>query len=114
MDRWIFAVGFVAQSDRILGVLYGAGPSVLCNRNQIFGYWLQKRVVLTAKTDYREGNGAEYEAQGALGPDRQWIKLPHGQPFEGTLSLYQEDGVTLAGRQPVSLKPGSVYRVEWR
>jgi hypothetical protein len=114
MDRWIFAVGFVARSDRILGVLYGAGPSVLCNRNQIFGHWLQKRAVLTAKPDYREGNGAEYEAQGALGPDRQWIKLPLGQPFEGTLSLYQEDGVTLAGTQPVSLKPGSVYRIDWR
>ena len=27
MDRNIFAVGFVAREDRILGVLYGAGPS---------------------------------------------------------------------------------------
>ncbi len=113
MDRYIFAVGFVTRRDRVLGVLYGAGPTVLCNRNQIFGYWLQKRVVLTAKPGYSEGNGAEYEAQGALGPNRQWIKLPLGQPFEGTLTLYNEDGVTTLGTVPVSLKPGSVYQLKY-
>jgi hypothetical protein len=106
MDRYIFAVGFITRTDRILGVLYGAGPTVLCNRNQIFGYWFQKKVVLTAKPGYSEGNGAEYEAQGALGPERQWIKLPLGQPFEGTLTLYREDGITSLATVPVSLKPG--------
>jgi hypothetical protein len=121
MDRYIFAVGFVTRKDRILGVLYGAGPSVRCNRNQIFGYWLQKRVVLTAD---RSGQGAEYEAQGALGPDRQWIKLPPPLPaldltpvapvFEGTLTVFAEDGVTLLGSQPVKLRPGSVYRLDWK
>lgn len=114
IDRYIFAVGFVTRKDRILGVLYGAGPTVLCNRNQIFGYWLQKRVVLTAKPGYSEGNGAEYVAQGALGPDRQWIKLPLGQPFEGTLTLYRDDGITSLATVPVSLKPGCVYQLKYR
>jgi hypothetical protein len=121
MDRNIFAVGLVARKDRILGVLYGAGPSSRTNRNQIFGYWLQKRVLLTAN---RAGGRAEYEAQAALGPDRQIIKLPpvlpplEGQPvavnFEGTLTVFAEDGVTPLGTQTVSLRPGIVYRLEWK
>ncbi len=113
IDRYIFAVGFVTRRDRVLGVLYGAGPTVLCNRNQIFGYWLQKRIVLTAKPGYSEGNGAEYESQGALGPDRQWIKLPLGQPFEGTLTLYSEDGITPLAMLPVKFKPGCVYQLKY-
>jgi len=102
-------------------VLYGAGPSSRSNRNQIFGYWLQKRVLLTAN---RAGGQAEYEAQAALGPDRQIIKLPpalpplEGQPvavnFEGTLTVFAEDGVTPLGTQTVNLRPGTVYRLEWK
>jgi len=112
MDRYIFAVGFLTRKDRVLGVLYGAGPSVQCARNQIFGYWLQKRVQISAKLDYNVGNGAEYEAQGALGPDRQWIKLPLGEAFDGKLSVFSEDGVTLLWSTPVKLAPGGVYRLK--
>ena len=121
MDRNIFAVGFVARKDRIMGVLYGAGISNRSNRNQIFGYWLQKRIMLTAN---RAGKGAEYEAEGALGPDRQLIKLPPVLPpledvpvsvnFDGTLTVFAEDGVTPLGSQQVSLKPGNIYRIEWK
>jgi hypothetical protein len=121
MDRNIFAVGFVTRKDRILGVLYGAGPSYRSNRNQIFGYWLQKRVMLKAD---RAGRGAEYEAEGALGPDRQWIKLPPLLPpmdnepvnvnFEGTLTVFAEDGITPLGTREVSLRPGTVYRLVWK
>jgi hypothetical protein len=121
MDRNIFAVGFIARKDRIAGVLYGAGPSYRSNRNQIFGYWLQKKVVL--KADH-SGGGAEYEAEGALGPDRQWIKLPPLLPpldnepvnvnFEGTVTVYAEDGITLLGTRKVSLRPGTVYRLLWK
>jgi len=112
LDRYIFAVAFLTSKDRVLGVLYGAGPSVQCARNQIFGYWLQKRLLLTAKLIYNEGNGAEYEAQGALGPDRQWFKLPLGQPFEGNLTVFSEDGVTSLWTGPVKLAPGGVYRLK--
>jgi hypothetical protein len=121
MDRNIFAVGLVTRKDRILGVLYGAGPSIRSNRNQIFGYWLQKRVLLTAN---RAGRGAEYEAEAAFGPDRQLIKLPPVLPplgddpgvvnFEGTISIFAEDGVTPLGTQQVVLKPGIVYKVVWK
>jgi hypothetical protein len=121
LDRNIFAVGFVSRKDRILGVLYGAGPSFRSNRNQIFGYWLQKRILLTAD---RSGKFAEYEARVALGPDRQLIKLPPLLPplsngpinvnFEGTLTVFVEDGVTPLGTQKVSLRPGTVYRIVWK
>ena len=112
-DRYIFAVGFVTRKDRILGVLYGAGASERCERNRIFGYWLQKRVLLTARREYTRGNGLELEAAGALGPDRQWFNLPQGRPFEGTISVFAEDGATLLGSQDVTLQPGVVYRLEW-
>lgn len=121
IDRNIFAVGYVARKDRILGVLYGAGPSYRSNRNQIFGYWLQRRVVLTAN---RSGRGAQYEGSIAMGPDRVLIKLPPVLPpedaspvrvnFEGTLTVYAEDGITPIGSQPVSLRPGAVYRLVWK
>ena len=114
MDRFIFAVGFVTRKDRILGVLYGAGGSEKCERNRIFGHWLQKRVLLTANLDYYKGNGVEVEAQGALGPDRQWFELPHGMPFQGTLTAFSEDGLTSLGTLPVSLKPGAIYTLEWK
>lgn len=121
LDRNIFAVGLVTRKDRVLGVLYGAGPSNRSNRNQIFGYWLQKRVLLTAN---RAGRGAEYEAESAFGPDRQFIKLPPVLPpladepvslnFDGTLTIFADDGVTPLGTQQVSLKPGNVYRIVWK
>jgi len=114
MDRYIFSVGWLARQDRILGVLYGAGASERCERNQIFAHWLQKRVVLTANREYTRGNGLQFEAAGALGPDRQWFKLPHAMPFEGTLTVYAEDGVTQLGTQPVSLQPGVTYRLAWK
>ena len=121
MDRNIFAVGYVSRKDRIMGVLYGAGPSFRSNRNQIFGYWLQKRVMLKADAS---GAGAEYDAEGALGPDRQWIKLPPLLPpmdnnpvnvnFQGTLTVFAEDGITPLGTVKVSLRPGTVYRLVWK
>ncbi len=121
LDRNIFAVGYVARHDRIMGVLYGAGPSERCNRNQIFGYWLQKRIVLSAGGT---GKQAEFEAESALGPDRQLIKLPPLLPplqgntvnvnFEGTLTVYDDDGITPLGTQKVSLRPGTVYRIVWK
>ncbi len=120
LDRNIFAVGFAANDERIFGVLYGAGPSHRSNRNQIFAHWLQKRVVLTADAS---GRFAEYEVESALGPDRQLFKLPPVLPplanepvsvnFEGTLTVYAEDGVTPIGSQKVSLRPGTVYRIVW-
>jgi hypothetical protein len=96
-------------------VLYGAGASERCERNRIFGYWLQKRVLLTADPDYSRGNGAEVEAEGALGPDRQWFKLPHAAAMQGaTLAVFAEDGTTPLGKASVELRPGAVYRIDWR
>jgi hypothetical protein len=121
LDRNIFAVGFLAREDRIMGVLYGAGPSHRSNRNQIFAYWLQKKILLKAD---RTGRYAEYETVTALGPDRQLIKLPPVLPprshepvnvnFEGTITVFAEDGITPLGTQPVSLRPGTVYRIVWK
>ena len=85
----------MARKDRIMGVLYGAGPSHRSNRNQIFEYWLQKKILL--KSD-RSGRYAEYETVTALEPDRQLIKLPLVLPpldnepcnvnFESTITVF--------------------------
>jgi hypothetical protein len=55
------------------------------------------------------------EAEGALGPDRQWFRLPHGAAMQAaTLTMFAEDGTTPLGTVSVDLKPGAVYRIDWR
>ena len=114
LDRFIFSVGFVKRGNQMLGVLYGGGSVATDDRNQLFATWLQKRLVLTAKPGFIEGNGAEYEAKGALGPDRQWVELPDAHSFDGFLTVYAEDGLTRLGSIPVHLEPGSIYRIIWQ
>ena len=45
-DRYMVAVGFVTQGDKLLGVLYGASAVESLDQNQIFARWLQKKVVV--------------------------------------------------------------------
>lgn len=112
LDRYIFSIGFVRRGNRFLGVLYGAGDEAGDNHNQIFASWLQKRVELVARSGFNDGNGATYEAVGALGPDRQRFRLPDNRPFDGELRVYDDDGVTPLGSASVHLEPGRVYRIE--
>ena len=125
-DRFIVAIGWVTDGDRLLGFLYGAGASPELNRNRIFARWLQKKVVLIG-TD-----GRRYEPTGAIGPDRQVIALrcplgptstqaasgPTGasaaglKAFEGTYEVWSEDGKTrLAPPRPIRIKAGEVYQL---
>lgn len=110
-DRFIFSMAFVTRGNSVLGVLYGAGADSDDSHNRIFARWIQKRLVLRAGEGLEAGNGAEYEAEGAIGPNRQVFSLPRGQPFEGEMVMYGDDGATLMGRSPVSLKPGAIYRI---
>jgi hypothetical protein len=112
-DQYIFAVGFIARKGRIIRVLYGAGPSALQPQPDL-RVLAAKAAVLTARPACCEGNGAEYEADGTLGSDREWIRLPPGSQFNGTISVYAEDGITPLGTQPVNLKPGNVYHLVWK
>ena len=69
----------VGGSEHILETVRsgGAGATTGLNRNQIFGRWLHKKVVITEETEKRyPGSGAEYQAAGSLGTDRQEIKVP--------------------------------------
>jgi hypothetical protein len=108
-DHYIFSVGFVTKGQAVIGVVYGAGDNPKDDHNQIFASWLQKRVVLTSADGSRR-----YQGDGALGPDQQQISLPVGTAFDGTLSVYDEDGKTLIGSAPVHLDPGSNYRISMR
>jgi hypothetical protein len=124
-DRYIFAVGFVRSGNALLGVVYGAGPTTSLDRNQIFGRWLQKKVTIT------EASGAQFEAAGSLGPDRQRFKVPldckiveqgSSPAFDrlltpklaGTVTVYAEDGVTPLGSAKVELQPGRIYSLVWK
>lgn len=103
-DRYIVALGWVTRGERLLGFLYGAGASPELNRNRIFARWLQKKVVFT------DASGKRYEPAGALGPDRQVIRLESKGSIEGRLEVLGEDGRTPVG-PPVAatLTPGGVY-----
>jgi hypothetical protein len=90
LDRFIFSLGFVRRGNRLLGVLYGAGDDPADDHNQIFAEWLQKRIELVARPVFDQGNGATYEAMGALGPDRQKFRLPGDMPFDGELRVFDD------------------------
>lgn len=101
-DRYIVALGWVVDNDRLLGVLYGAGAVPGLNRNRIFARWLQKKVVF-------ESGGVNYEPRDAMGPDRQYLTLPQ-ESMTGTLTVYAPDGATVLETTPdVTLRTGHVY-----
>ncbi len=103
-DRYMVAVGWVVQKQRVLGFLYGAGAVPELNRNRIFGRWLQKKVVFVGD------DGTRCEPAAALGPDRQIISVPSNKTINGHFTIYAEDGSTvIPGKCPGTLTPGAVY-----
>ncbi len=104
-DRYIVAIGWVLHDDRVLGALYGAGAVRTLDRNRIFARWLQRKVVFVAE------DGTRYEPDAALGPDRQIIPLPVGEPVRGRFEIYAEDGATLVSEAPAEAVAGRVYRL---
>lgn len=105
-DRYMVAIGWVTRANKLLGFLYGAGATGSLDRNRIFGRWLQKKVVFVA------ADGKRYEPVGAIGPDRQIIKVPQGSAMDGTFEIYAEDGVTLLGKSSGKATPSAAYIVE--
>jgi hypothetical protein len=104
-EKYIVAVGWVIEKDRVLGFLYGAGASPKLNRNRIFARWLQKRLVVVSD------DGRMLEPDRALGPDRQLLALPEGKSVTGKMQLFGDDGTTLiAEGGPFTLNPMLVYR----
>ncbi len=105
-DRYIVALGWVTDGNRLLGVLYGAGAVPELNRNRIFARWLQKRVVFTSD------DGTVCEPTSAVGPNRQLIHVPDGVDPNGTLQVFAEDGVTALGAPtPVKNAATALFRV---
>ncbi|HRZ83798.1 MAG TPA: hypothetical protein P5069_15210, partial [Candidatus Hydrogenedentes bacterium] len=60
-----------------------------CNR--IFARWLQKKVVFTSE------DGTVCPPEGAVGPDRQILRIPEGVSAKGSVQVFAEDGVTPLG-----------------
>ncbi|MBX7258861.1 MAG: hypothetical protein K1Y02_21035 [Candidatus Hydrogenedentes bacterium] len=105
-DQYIVAVGWVCQDNRVLGVLYGAGPVPELNRNRIYARWLQKRVVFVADDKARSN------PERAIGPDRQLLRLRDEPVLKGRFEIYGDDGLTLiAATEPMSIKPGCKYKL---
>jgi len=106
-DQYIVAVGWVCRDDRLLGVLYGAGPVPELNRNRIYARWLQKRVVFLSNDKTR------FNPERAIGPDRQLLRLRENAALEGHFEIYDDDGMTLiAVTEPMSIKPNCVYQLK--
>lgn len=107
-DRYIVAIGWVLQGPRVLGFLYGAGPVKTLDRNRIFARWLQKKLVFT------DASGRRFESAGALGPDRQLLRIGDGPSLDGQLQVFDEDGRTaLSEPLPAHFTPGGVYQLLW-
>jgi hypothetical protein len=111
-DAHIVALGWVTRgppespSRRLLGVLYGAGPSPALNENSIYARWLQKQVVFVAN------DGTRLAGTRALGPDRQLLALPSGGPVTGSFEVYAEDGLTLLGASAArTVSHGQTFRL---
>lgn len=104
-DRYMVAVGWVTDGERLYGFLYGAGATPHLNENRIFAKWLQKRVEVTLE------DGSVPETLGAVGPDTVRLALPQGEA-KGTLRVYAEDGETVLGEvADVTWRPGQRWRV---
>ena len=105
-DQYIVSAGWVCRDNRVLGVLYGAGPVPELNRNRIYARWLQKRVVFVANDKARSN------PERAIGPDRQLLRLRDNAVLEGRFEVYDDDGMTLiAVSEPMTVKPACIYRL---
>ncbi len=105
-DRYIVAVGLVADSKAVYGVLYGAGAIPALDENRIFAKWLQKRVVF-------EASGGNIEPDSAFGPDAARIAIPDGSGLQGRFAIYAEDGQTaLLRSKTVRLQAGEIWRLD--
>ncbi len=103
-DRYMVAVDFVTQGDKLLGVLYGASAVASLDQNQIFARWLQKKVVLV------DSSGNQIPVQGSYGPDRQQFAISSGS-LRGTIWVYAEDGLTPLATGQVQLAAGQSYHL---
>jgi hypothetical protein len=102
-DTNMVSLGFVTKGAQLLGALYGADGTTDLTGNQIFGRWLQKRVV------FIDSSGSTYATQGSYGPDRQWFQTATSNSFQGTMIVLAEDGVTALGSGFVTLSAGKSY-----
>jgi len=106
-DRYIVALGWVAEGNRLLGTLYGAGAVKELNRNRIFARWLQRRVVFVSD------DGTRCEPETALGPDRQLIRIPEGVAPQGHFEVFAEDGSTPQTKPiPAKVHSGMIFRLD--
>jgi hypothetical protein len=103
-DRYMVAIGWVLKGNSLLGFLYGAGEVPTLDRNRIWARWLQKKVVFVAS------DGTRYEGSGALGPDRQIIRIPKDKTIQGRFEVYSEDSTTpLLTKVDATLVSGAVF-----
>lgn len=105
-DQYITSAGWVANNNRLYGVLYGAGPSSTLTQNAIHAKWLQKKVIFISN----DGKVRWGDIERAYGPDR--IKLFMNTNIEtGHFYIYDTDGTTLLYTSPpVTMRSGDVWQ----
>lgn len=104
-DFNIVALGFVMNGNRLLGTLYGATAVPTLDQNQIFARWLQKKVVIL------DSSGTQNLPQGSDGPDGQWFQTSQSGHLQGTMLVYDDDGVTPLASGAVDFAPGNAYQL---
>lgn len=96
-DYYITSAGWVVNGNRLLGVLYGAGPVISLDQNSIYARWLQQKVIFVISQSLALGTSGVQ----AYGPDILHIDMVSGQNVEtGRFYIYDEDGTTHASTIP--------------
>jgi hypothetical protein len=104
-DQYITSMGYVTNSNRLLGVLYGAGSASTLDHNSIHARWLTKKVIfISDRNSLRWG-----DIERAHGPD-QIILFMNTNIETGHFYVYDSDGTTLLYTSPqVTMKSGDVW-----
>jgi len=105
-DQYITSGGFVANNNRLYGVLYGAGSVSTLTENAIYAKWLQKKVIFVSN----DGSVRWGDIERAFGPDR--IELFMNTNIEtGHFYVYDTDGTTLLYTSPpVTIRSGDIWQ----
>lgn len=104
-DLYIVSMGFVTNSNRLYGIIYGAGPTGDLSHNSLHARWLTKKIIfISDRTKARWG-----DIERAHGPN-QVVLYMNTDMETGHFFVYDTDGTTLLYTSPrVTMRSGDVW-----
>jgi F5/8 type C domain len=104
-DLFMVSMGFVANANRLYGIIYGAGPGKDLSHNALHARWLTKKIIfISDRTNARWG-----DIEKAHGPN-QVVLYMNTEMETGHFYIYDTDGTTLLYTSPqVTMRSGDVW-----